>query len=196
MTNLSSNLAVVRNAFSTATGGAKVPDGRVSSSIGRRCATQKIITSSGGYIMLALIPGFGTAYQLTKSVKQPTGTDVDELSDVQFNERDFLPTVVFKEKLAPTTPADRHRRVVGTGPASSIDQDDITSDKNIAPPPDDGGFNDDTLPDTAPTFSAPIQCRINTPNAPNKWRLVSAGLRVSVLNNLDNISGIFEVVLR
>lgn len=54
--SLQSHLAVMRNAFSTATTAPKVPDGKVSSSVGQRNASSFTLNSAEGKITIALTP--------------------------------------------------------------------------------------------------------------------------------------------
>lgn len=64
------SLAVMRNAFSTASVGAKIPDGSVSFSLTERLATAAQETSAKGILTLALTPSLFDHYQAAKNQTQ------------------------------------------------------------------------------------------------------------------------------
>lgn len=74
--SVASSLAVMRNAFSTATASAKIPDGVVSHSISERSATAGSLTSPAGKITIVLSPS------LTSHMQYSLESNVTSLTNV------------------------------------------------------------------------------------------------------------------
>lgn len=72
--SIQGNLAVMRNAFSTASSGAKIPDGACSYSLTERLATAKSITSPNGLITIVLSPSMLTHLQVSTESTPATYT--------------------------------------------------------------------------------------------------------------------------
>ena len=84
--SIQGSLAVMRNAFSTASVGAKIPDGSVSFSLTERLATAAQETSPNGILTLALTPSLFDHYQvaLNKSTAAVVGPPAVPASTISF----------------------------------------------------------------------------------------------------------------
>ena len=85
--SIQGSLAVMRNAFSTASVGAKIPDGAVSFSLTERLATAAQEVSPNGILTLALTPSLFDHYQvaLNKTVAASAGPPAVAASSITFN---------------------------------------------------------------------------------------------------------------
>jgi len=76
------SLAVMRNAFSTATASAKIPDGSVSHSITERAATASAVLSPAGRVTFILAPSLTTHIQYSTDSPPPNSTAVLNVTSV------------------------------------------------------------------------------------------------------------------
>jgi hypothetical protein len=172
---LSNHLAVQRNAFSTAANGARVPDGKAQCSVGQRLATSQTVYSNDGHIKLLLVPSINVAYIWQRKYTDPT------LVDETFYRTDICPHV---DHLL------EHETLVNhavTGYNDTTDNDanliDYDNPKGTSPYDKSELFKDTDF----------FHVKKN-PNLPEKFRLVSAGMRVSCINNSENNNGYFEAI--
>jgi len=86
--SIQGSLAVMRNAFSTASVGAKIPDGAVSFSLTERLATAAQETSPNGILTLALTPSLFDHYQVALNKTSPAGTISFSRSETTLHDSD------------------------------------------------------------------------------------------------------------
>jgi len=177
---LSSHIAVQRNAFSTAINGAKICDGKVTSSIGVRFATSTTIDAAGGHIWIALIPSLNCAYQFTKSTLVKDATD---------------PSKVTEEIVQDSTDHDDLCYLCEESKSKKAVQTSTQTTQNSS-----AGTNTTVTTTTVPTTTQDVYSDkedfniLKTPHLPEKWRLVSSAMRISCINNSENNNGYFEAI--
>jgi hypothetical protein len=112
--SIQGSLAVMRNAFSTASVGAKIPDGAVSFSLTERLATAAQETSPNGILTFALTPSLIDHYQVArnKSTAAQVGPPAVAATEITF---DNSPTTLHEGDASSKTSAniDRFRLVSG-----------------------------------------------------------------------------------
>jgi hypothetical protein len=174
---LSNHLAVQRNAFSTAANGARVPDGKAQCSVGQRLATSQTIFSNEGEIKILFVPSINVAY-----IWQRKFIETGLLGGTEDKYRtDICPH---------TDHLYEHESNVGHGFPGH--QDMTSDDVNVT---DHDNLLTGADYDKRELYKTQVWHHVKkNPNLPEKFRLVSAGMRVSCINNSENNNGYFEAV--
>lgn len=170
----SAHLAVQRNAFSTAAAAAKVCDGAASASIAERIANVQVESSPDGRSLFVLMPSITHSALIGV---QPKGAATTGAVTIGLNAADIKcpPTVhgfagFITRTIVTTAPVAAD--VVGV--ASTVKAEDLM----------EGTLDSTKL----------LATYVKNKDAPDEYRMVSAGMRLTCINAADSNNGWFEAI--
>jgi hypothetical protein len=215
--SLAANLAVQRNPFSTSAHAPKICDGSVPVSASERCQYSFTVALPNGECVLALTPSFscpiivrtqrliqvdGTPYPANTAAAALIPRDITQVLMTSDEHCYELSPIAFGAPIAgpidvmQATPMQNREGVVYHEGLWAV---------NLDPGTPAAGGNPAVLPtvgvdtatgETAPLVGTALSVRQCTRNAysPDKFRIVSAGLRINAINNAEANNGWFEAI--